>query len=68
MLVAACLILPARTGPPLRAANLVTGSTRFAADLGSGLALVFFKALLTFTKMDDNMVKRHSFRQVASNI
>jgi hypothetical protein len=41
--------------------------TCFAADFGSGFALSFFKALLTYAKVDDNMGNRHSFRQVGKD-
>jgi len=48
---------------PFRAAVQAKVSAGCAAQLAFGLAQFFFKARLTFTKMEDNMVKGGSFRQ-----
>ena len=39
------------------------GATRFAADFAFGLVRFFIKALLTFVKMADNMVRGSPIRQ-----
>ncbi|MGA3181150.1 MAG: hypothetical protein ABSF38_12470 [Verrucomicrobiota bacterium] len=68
MWIAELLVLPALPRPPLRATILAIGSTLLAADLASGFGLFFFKALLTFAKMKDNMLDGHCVRQGGNDI